>query len=79
MKDNKKTKMINSLNEINDKEIAKQIEEIIKINDDGEKFIVNLSHDLRTPINIIISIVQLLSIKEDVKYDKKTMEYLNKW
>ncbi|MGL5479999.1 MAG: sensor histidine kinase [Clostridium sp.] len=70
-------KLLDSLNEIEDKEIAKQLEEIIKVNKDGENFIINLSHDLRTPINIIISVVQLLLSRDNIKKDLKTVEYLD--
>ena len=66
--------------------LNKQLEENKKLSEeiiDKEKiknnYFVNLSHELRTPINIIVSTVQLINTftKDKVLSQEKTNEYMN--
>ena len=41
------------------------------------EFLSNMSHEFRTPINIILAIVQLLNLHNKPLGDEKYKEYLN--
>ena len=54
--------------------VQKEYEKLKAIDKDRESFFANLSHELKTPINIIYSSIQLLNVFRD-KSDKQFKEY----
>ena len=54
--------------------VQKEYEKLKAIDKDRESFFANLSHELKTPINIIYSSIQLMNVFRD-KSDKQFKEY----
>ena len=54
-----------------------ELEEFIKLETMKVEFLSNMSHEFRTPINIILAIVQLLNLHNKPLGDEKYKEYLN--
>ena len=55
----------------------RELEEFIKLEAMKVEFLSNMSHEFRTPINIILAIVQLLNLHNKPLGDEKYKEYLN--
>ena len=60
---------------INEKK--KELEDVIKLEAMKVEFLSNMSHEFRTPINIILAITQLLNMHNKSLSDEKYKEYLN--
>ena len=58
-------------------EKKKELEDVIKLEAMKVEFLSNMSHEFRTPINIILAIVQLLNLNNKTLSDEKYKEYLN--
>ena len=58
-------------------EKKKELEDVIKLESMKVEFLSNMSHEFRTPINIILAIVQLLNLNNKTLSDEKYKEYLN--
>ena len=58
-------------------EKKKELEDVIKLESMKVEFLSNMSHEFRTPINIILAITQLLNIHNKSLSDEKYKEYLN--
>ena len=58
-------------------EKKKELEDVIKLEAMKVEFLSNMSHEFRTPINIILAIVQLLNLHNKPLGDEKYKEYLN--
>ena len=58
-------------------EKKKELEDVIKLESMKVEFLSNMSHEFRTPINIILAIVQLLNLHNKPLGDEKYKEYLN--
>ncbi|NRB47460.1 MAG: hypothetical protein HRU41_07285 [Saprospiraceae bacterium] len=57
-------------------ELAEKNKELVKVNRDLEDFTFATSHDLKTPIRLLVSFSDLLRRKKELKEDKETQEYL---
>ena len=55
----------------------RELEEFIKLETMKVEFLSNMSHEFRTPINIILAIVKLLNLHNKPLGDEKYKEYLN--
>ena len=55
----------------------KELEDVIKLESMKVEFLSNMSHEFRTPINIILAITQLLNMHNKSLSDEKYKEYLN--
>ena len=55
----------------------RELEEFIKLEAMKVEFLSNMSHEFRTPINIILAITQLLNMHNKSLSDEKYKEYLN--
>lgn len=58
-------------------EKKKELEDVIKLESMKVEFLSNMSHEFRTPINIILAITQLLNMHNKSLSDEKYKEYLN--
>ena len=58
-------------------EKKKELEDVIKLEAMKVEFLSNMSHEFRTPINIILAITQLLNMHNKSLSDEKYKEYLN--
>ena len=58
-------------------EKKRELEDVIKLEAMKVEFLSNMSHEFRTPINIILAIVQLLNLHNKPLSDEKYKEYLN--
>ena len=58
-------------------EKKKELEDVIKLESMKMEFLSNMSHEFRTPINIILAITQLLNMHNKSLSDEKYKEYLN--
>lgn len=77
LRDLKLKKEINDLkNDLKENEI--ELNKSNEFNKVLTEFFSNISHDLKTPINVILSAVQLLTLKKDVSNPDDFMEQLNR-
>ena len=58
-------------------EKKKELEDVIKLESMKVEFLSNMSHEFRTPINIILAITQLLNMHNKSLSDEIYKEYLN--
>lgn len=58
-------------------DLVSVITELIKMNSKQENFLLNISHDLRGHLNVILSIMQIIDHGNVCIADKKAMEYIN--
>lgn len=54
----------------------KQLNDAIEYDKIKTEFFSNISHEFKTPLNVILSIIQTLELKNDTKGDIKDLEYL---
>lgn len=59
------------------KQKKKELENIIELGCIKTDFFANISHEFRTPINIILSIIQLLNFDSESNLSEKYRKYLN--
>lgn len=57
-------------------QLAEKNQELVRVNRDLEDFTFATSHDLKTPIRLLVSFSDLLRRKKELKQDKETQEYL---
>ncbi len=57
-------------------ELAEKNQELVRVNRDLEDFTFATSHDLKTPIRLLVSFSDLLRRKQALQEDKETREYL---
>ncbi len=72
-------KFKHKVNELSKEDMISLIENLEVKQEMQEKFILNISHDLRSPLNVIMSINQMLECikkNKDVNYNDKEKEYL---
>lgn len=72
-------KFKHKISELSKEEMISLIENLEDKQEMQEKFILNISHDLRSPLNVIMSVNQMLECikkNEDVGYNNKEKEYL---
>ncbi|MBX2871754.1 MAG: hypothetical protein KTR30_06635 [Saprospiraceae bacterium] len=58
------------------RELAEKNQELVRVNRDLEDFTFATSHDLKTPIRLLVSFSDLLRRKKELQQDKETQEYL---
>ena len=71
-------KVKDNINELSKKDMIVLIEKLKNKQEMQEKFILDIYHDLRSPLNVIMSVNQMLeSIKKNNElYNTKEIEYL---
>lgn len=57
-------------------QLAEKNEELVRVNRDLEDFTFATSHDLKTPIRLLVSFSDLLRRKKELQQDQETQDYL---
>lgn len=57
-------------------QLEEKNQELVRVNRDLEDFTFATSHDLKTPIRLLVSFSDLLRRKKELQQDKETQEYL---
>ena len=64
-------------NELTKDEMINIITELTNKNSKQENFLLNISHDLRGHLNVILSVMQVINHGSAYVTDKKALEYMN--
>lgn len=59
--------------------LKEELEEIKELEESQKEFYSDLSHELRTPVNIMYSSIQLLEMKKSGKNNEEFLKYYNKY